>query len=225
MVTRNPKNFEFKLGKQGLLLFVGGMSILLFAGFIIGVMVGVHIDAYPEKIAQSIPAIIRRQLSHPVVTTEKAAPAREEAKTPPVNEETTVSAPPLAPVIAKSDLPAGNAATEEKKAPVTVPSGSVDAAVPAPQTPAAADTPLPAAGGKYSVQVGSFKSQKAAKQFCSKITPLGLKPRVAMVELPNRGKWFRVLVEGFATRDEALQAAGTLEKNIKGVKGIVRPVK
>jgi hypothetical protein len=37
MVSKNPKNFEFKLGKQGLLLFVAGMSFLLLTVFIIGV--------------------------------------------------------------------------------------------------------------------------------------------------------------------------------------------
>jgi len=224
MVTRNPKNFEFKLGKQGFLLFVGGMSLLLFAVFIIGVMVGVHIDAYPEKIAQSIPAIIRRQLSHPAATTSKVATVREEAKAPPVSEENNVVAPLPDPFVAKDDLPAGTAGAEEKKARVTVPTDPGDAARTL-QTPAAADTPLPEAGGKYSVQVGSFKSQKVAKRFCSKITPLGFKPRVAMVELPNKGKWFRVIVEGFATHDEARQAADILAKNIKGVNGIVRPVK
>jgi cell division septation protein DedD len=224
MVTRNPKNFEFKLGKQGFLLFVGGMSLLLFTVFIIGVLVGVHIDAYPEKIAQSIPAIIRRQLSHPAVTTEKMAPVREEAKASPVREENNVVAPLPDTFVAKDDLPAGTAGTEEKKARVTVPSVAGEP-VSTPQAPAVADTPLPEAGGKYSVQVGSFKSQKVAKRFCSKITPLGYKPRVAMVELRNKGKWFRVVVEGFASHDEARQAAGILAENIKGVTGIVRPVK
>jgi cell division septation protein DedD len=224
MVTRNPKNIEFKLGKQGLLLFVGGMSLLLFAVFIIGVMVGVHIDAYPEKIAQSIPAIIRRQLSHPAVATDKVATVQEETKAPPASEQNNVVAPLPDPFVAKDDLPAGTAGAEEKKARATVPSDSGDA-VRTPQIPAVANGPLPETGGKYSVQVGSFKSQKVANRFCSKITPLGYKPRVAMVEITNKGKWFRVVVDGFATHEEAQQAAGILAKNIKGVNGIVRPVK
>ncbi len=230
MVSKNPKNFEFKMGKQGLLLFVAGMSLLLLTVFIIGVIVGAHIDAYPEKIAQSIPAIIRRQLSHPAVTTEKVATVREEAKVreearvPPGSEENNVVASLPDPFVAKDDLPAGTTGAEEKKARPTVPADPGDA-VTTPQPPAAADTPLPKAGGKYSVQVGSFKSQKVAKQFCNKITPLGFKPRVAMVELTSKGKWFRVVVDGFASHAEAQQAAGILAKNIKGVNGIVRHVK
>lgn len=223
MASRNPNNFEFRLGKQGLLLFVAGMSLLLFAVFIIGVMVGAHIDAYPEKIAQSIPAIIRRQLSHPAVTTGKAATAREEVKVLPASEENTVVAPLPEPFVPREDLPAGSTTgAVEKKASRTVPADP-GAAVTTPPHSAAAGTPLTEAGGKYSVQVVSFKSPKVAGQFCKKITPLGFKPRVVMVELPNKGKWFRVIVDGFASHDEAQQAAAMLAKNIKGVNCIVRP--
>ena len=221
MASRNPKNLEFKLGKQGLLLFVTGMSFLLFAVFIIGVMVGAHIDAYPEKIAQNIPAIIRRQLSRPAVTTGKAATVREEAKVPPASEENIVVAPLPEPFVPREDLPAGSTGVEEKKASRTVPADP-GAAVRTPPPPAVAGTPLPEAGGKYSVQVVSFKSPKVAEQFCKKITPLGFKPRVMRVELPNKGKWFRVIVDGFASHDEAQHAAGMLAKNIKGVNCIVR---
>lgn len=225
MVTRNPKNFEFKLGKQGLLLFVSGMSLLLFAVFIIGVMVGVHIDAYPEKIAQSVPAIIRRQLSHPQAASETVTVVREEEKAAPAGEDgKVVVSPPNVPVT-RDDLPVVAAGAVEKKTPSTAPAVTGgDAATP--QAPAAdPGTPLPEGGGKYSIQVGSFKNQKAANRFCSKITPLGFKPRVEMVELRNKGNWFRVMVDGFASRGEARQAADILAKNIKGVNCIVRPVK
>jgi cell division septation protein DedD len=222
MASRNPKNFEFRLGKQGLLLFAAGMSLLVFAVFIIGVMVGAHIDAYPEKIAQSIPAIIRRQLSHPAVTAEKAGTVREEAKILPASEENIIAAPLPEPFVPREDLPAGSTGAEEKKASRTVPTDP-GTAVRTPPPPAASGTPLPEAAGKYSVQVVSFKSPKVAEQFCKKVTPLGFKPRVVMVQLPNKGKWFRVIVDGFASHDEAQQAAVMLAKNIKGVNCIVRP--
>lgn len=225
MTTRNPKNFEFKLGKQGLLLFVAGMSLLLFVVFIIGVMVGAHIDAYPEKIAQSLPAIIRRQLSHPPVTNEKVATVREEEKVVPASEDNNVAAPLPEPFVTKDDSPAGAAGGEEKKARPTVPADSGGDAGSLQAPAIAPDIPIAEAGGKYSVQVGSFKSQKAAERFFSKITPLGFKPRVEMVELPNKSSWFRVMVDGFASREEAQKAAGIMAKNIKGVNGIVRPGK
>lgn len=225
MIFKNPKNFEFKLGKQGLLLFVAGMSLLLFVVFIIGIMVGAHIDAYPEKIAQSVPAIIRRQLSRPAVTTEKVATVREEAKVLPLAEENNVVAPLPDPFVAKDDLPSATKTTFEKKPRPTVPADAGVAANNQPAPAALPDPPLPEGGGKYSVQVASFKSENAAKQFSNKIKPLGYKPQVAMVELPDKGKWFRVQVDGFASHDEAQQAAAVLAKNIKGVSCIVRPRK
>src|SRR5574340_60697 len=62
MASKNVKNFEFKLGKQALVLFVLGMSLLLLCVFILGIMVGKHIDAYPEMISQGIPAAIGKSL-------------------------------------------------------------------------------------------------------------------------------------------------------------------
>jgi len=218
MVSKNPKNFEFKLGKQGFLLFAAGMSFLLFVVFIVGVMVGTHIDAYPEKIAQTLPAIIRRQLFHPTVTTENVVTVREGAKLSPTSEENNVVVPLPDPFTAKDDLSARPAGAEEKKAPPVDPEDTART----PQLPAAPDAPLAEAGGKYSVQVGSFKSQKAANSFCSKITALGFKPRVSKVKLPNKGEWFRVAVDGFSSRVEAQKAASVMAKNIKGVNGIVR---
>ena len=232
MVTRNPKNFEFKLGKQGLLLFVAGMSFLLFAMFIFGVMVGVHIDAYPEKIAQSIPAIIRRQLSHPQVVNEKVTALGEEEKITPQREDGNVVAPPPDSLVTSGDLTAVAVGVGEKKprlpAPVepvvdAVAGGSPQASAIAPN--AAVHVAPSVAGVKYSVQVGSFKSQEAAKRFSGKITALGFKTRVENVELRNKDRLLRVMVDGFASRSEALQAVGILAKKIKGVNGIIRPVK
>ena len=214
-------------------MFVAGMSLLLFAVFIIGVMVGTHIDAYPEKIAQSIPAIIRRQLSRPAVTVEKVVTVREETKQPPISEENNAVAPLPDPFVAKDDVPGATAGAEEKKSRPAVPA---EPGVAAKNKPAPAESAAvaknqpdldvvpdpPEAKGKYSLQVASFKTLPAAKQFGDRIIPLGFKTRVAMVELPTKGKWYRVMADGFASQAEAQQAAVVLAKKIKGVTGIVR---
>lgn len=213
MVTRNRKDLELRLGRQGILLFAVGMSLLLFAVFIFGIMVGIHIDAYPEKIAQFIPAIISRQLHRQPQIAEKTVMVREETKVPPeakVKPEMNVppiagegvSAPPLPdPFVTKEDLPKG-----------------ADSKADAGNSP-------PPAGRKYLVQVASFKSQNAAERFSDKIKPLGFVPRVAMVELPKKGKWFRVMIDGFASHDEAKNAIDVLDKNIKGLNSVVYAVK
>jgi cell division septation protein DedD len=54
MAADNVKHFEFRLGKWGLVLFVFGMSLLVFFSFLFGVIVGKDIDAYPEKYSWGI---------------------------------------------------------------------------------------------------------------------------------------------------------------------------
>ena len=262
MAVNNPKNFEFKLGKQGLALFVAGMSFLLLMVFVLGVMVGVNIDAYPEKIARSLPDIIRRQLHRPPEASGPTAAVTEEiVKAPPPAEqsmeENSMAASLPEPFVSKEELPRGAPGAQDKKTPLASPPADPRNAASMPQGPAAvgvakmvakplADAAIgksdsgnalpldskddssarPANGeGKYSVQVASFKSRNKAKQFCDKIVPLGFKPRVAMIELPNKGQWFRVTVDGFPSREEAKKATVVLEKNIKGISGVIRPSK
>ncbi len=72
MAAKNLRQFEFKLGKLGLVLFIAGLSILLFVGFLLGVQVGRNIDTYPEMIARGIPVRILNSigLTAPVVKPE-----------------------------------------------------------------------------------------------------------------------------------------------------------
>ncbi len=62
MALKNRRVFELRLGKLGLVLFIIGMSFLLFSGFLIGVVVGKHMDAYPERYASGMMELIRERL-------------------------------------------------------------------------------------------------------------------------------------------------------------------
>lgn len=266
MTSRNEKKFEFKLGKQGFLLFVAGMSLLLFVAFVSGVMVGIHIDAYPERIAQSIPDIIKSQLHRQKpLGVATISVGRDELKPAAVSEENNAAETPPSDLAAKPLLPLPeNSRTEAKttfpaslpgdqaniaketppsvaqkatptlqppvlpslkaQASMTPPpeSKTVKSVAPAPPTEAAAKPATKTADG-YLVQVGSFQSRHKAQQFGNKFKVLGYKPQVAMVDLPNKGKWFRVVIGGFATKGEALKAADLLSEKIKGVTCVVHP--
>lgn len=63
MTTKNLKNIEFKLGKRGLVIFIFGMSMMLFLSFIFGVMVGKNLDSYPAKYSRNIPEMLMNTLS------------------------------------------------------------------------------------------------------------------------------------------------------------------
>ncbi len=259
MAFDNLRNFEFRLGRQGILLFVVCTSLLLFLVFIVGVMVGMHIDAYPEKIARGIPQVILNKLDLTPGKTEKTAPVKEEAKNQATGEESNAAATFVAPPVPKEEAPTGTEGVENKKSspvasqpfpatlnaavgnqktppvisgkegvkkPVDAGGGKEREAKPVPHgLPEPSNEQKPSVGGKYMLQVVSIKDKSKAEQFCKKITPLGYNPRVAMVELPKKGKWFRVVIDGFETRDEAKKAADALSEKIKGVSCIIRPIK
>ena len=62
MALKNRRIFELRLGKLGLLLFVCGMSLLLFSSFLIGVIVGKHMEAYPERYSSGLTELIRDRM-------------------------------------------------------------------------------------------------------------------------------------------------------------------
>ena len=72
--------FELRLGKLGLILFIGGMSLLLFSMFFSGIIVGKHMEAYPERFSSGVAELIRDRLFASAPQTEKAAPSAEAGK-------------------------------------------------------------------------------------------------------------------------------------------------
>ena len=59
MASKNRRMFELRLGKLGLVLFIIGMSLLLFFSFLLGVLVGKHMEAYPERYSSGLTELIR----------------------------------------------------------------------------------------------------------------------------------------------------------------------
>lgn len=236
MTSRNLKNFEFRLGRQGILLFAVGMSLLLFFVFIFGVMVGLHIDAYPEKIARGIPQIIRKQLEHSPEKTDRMPQERAEAGSRPSGEEGN---PPPALIGSLPPQPsqttADAVAVNKNPLAVTGEGGAKPSAVVDSESePENGLLPKYSTGtsrgqnqadeGKYMLRVASFNNRKKAEQFCKKLTSLGYSPHIAVVELPKKGRWFRVVIEGFKTEEEARKEAAVLSEKIKGVNCVIRPM-
>ena len=79
-----------------------------------------------------------------------------------------------------------------------------------PKEPARALTPANDAGGKFTVQVGSFNVESQANERISSLRASGFDARATAVELPGRGTWYRVQVGRFAEREEAAKVAAQL---------------
>ena len=81
MAAKNRRVFELRLGKLGLILFIGGMSVLLFSCFLLGIFVGKHMEAYPERYSTGIAELIRdRLLAASAPADGHASPATEQER-------------------------------------------------------------------------------------------------------------------------------------------------
>jgi cell division septation protein DedD len=73
MTAKNRRVFELRLGKVGLIVFISGMSVMLFSMFLLGIIVGKHMEAYPERYSSGITDLIRDGLVSAVSKQEKVA--------------------------------------------------------------------------------------------------------------------------------------------------------
>ncbi len=74
----------------------------------------------------------------------------------------------------------------------------------------------------FSLQVASYKERAKAEETAKKLGSLGFKPRVLAVDLPSKGRWYRIVVGGFESREAAQKAADRIAKKIKGASCIIR---
>jgi len=201
MTSKNVRVFELKLGKRALILFIVGMSCLLFVVFLFGVTVGKNIDTYPEKYSHGFRGMMMEKLG---LSSNRA--------------ETAVSVGETATETAKAG--GEEIVSEEKKAPVAAAAASDEKQ---PSVPAATQTEIKPSleQEKYQIQVGSFKEKEKADQLCKRLTGLGLSPRVAEMQVPKKGKWMRVTLEGFESREDAQKTADRVAKKIKGLNCVV----
>ena len=201
MTSKNVRVFELKLGKRALILFILGMSGLLFVVFLFGVTVGKNIDTYPEKFSRGFRGMMMEKLGWSSNRPETIVTASETAK-----ETAKAGVEEIVP--------------EEKKAPVAAPVVS-DERQPSLSAAAQTERKPPAEQEKYQVQVGSFKEKGKADQLCKKLTALGFSPRAAEVQVPKKGKWVRITLEGFESREDAQKAADGVARKIKGLSCVV----
>lgn len=263
-LSKNRRVFELRLGKLGLILFIIGMSFLLFSGFLIGVVVGKHMEAYPEQYAFGMMELIRdRLIAASPKAADKDAPDVEEEKFNLTFYETLGKkkggkAPESRNGDVKSktpDIPAGQVAplggTPRNEAPVASPGDAVSQTTPAlaageggrkktpsaeepagatgtqnpPVSPATAPQVKmspPAGKGRFEIQAAAYRERRQAEQMVEKFTALGFSPQVVMKDLREKGRWFRVIVDGFESREKAQEASERMVAKVRGLKCVIR---
>jgi cell division protein FtsN len=266
MALKNRRMFELRLGKAGLTLFIIGMSFLLFSGFLIGVVVGKHMDAYPEPYAFGMMGLIRDRLiaASPKAVKKDAGDVDEETfnltfyDTLGGKKEGTAPGGRSSDTKNKApDVPAGQVAaqakTPRKEAPVEPPEHVVSETPPqalpgegglkrqrplteGPVGDAGAKNPLlsqapaapqvktapPAGSGRFEIQAAAYRDEQQAQRMVKKFAALGFAPHVVMKDLSEKGRWFRVIVGGFESREKAKEASERIVAKFRGLKCVIR---
>jgi len=302
VASKNFKNYEFKLGKLGMVLFISGMSLLLFAVFALGVFVGKDLDTMPGKIASDVPGTVKEKLG---LASEAKPESKEGARNAAVDRQPefnwtfydtlgkkkgeergiiserdkdkslsgeaagksrSAAVAKLVPAAAgttagkknadadksdKKDSRTSSAAKQQAKTAETKKEQPRVASTTAKALQAkgfvVADvgktdrkTAAPKAGpvqttekqekqekkadttGTFFVQVVSYQEKGKSELAAKKVKFLGYKPKIVPVDLAAKGKWYRVIVDGFETKEKAQKAAAKIKAQLKGTQGIVR---
>ncbi len=133
---------------------------------------------------------------------------------------------PAKPAASSPSAPA-SAAPSPSAPPVSAPAAK---AAPTGKTPPAAAPPPPAPGtdvkkipaGAFAVQVVSYHERDKAGQLKKKLQGLGYAAEIVETEIPGKGKWYRVLVNGYRTRKDAEKAAADMSGRVSGLSCVIR---
>ncbi len=149
---------------------------------------------------------------------ERAAPAaRPVAAMAPAQPAASIEAPPTRPAAARP--PAPRAAAPDPNAPMSLapPRAAAPAPAPRPTTMRTASAPATSAGGAYTVQVSSRRSEAEAQasfqslqaQFPNLLS--GRQPIIRRADLGDKGVYYRAQVGPFATSDAASEFCSSLK--------------
>ena len=169
-------------------------------------------------------------------TARTADPAKDqspESSTPvPIPTEKPVLPEPLAgsaggaavsadsPISGREESGRKTGSLSEKK--TTTDSGAKVYAVPAGTTK---DGGAIRAKGRFQIQVAAYQESGKAEQMMEKLNTLGFTSLVMMKDLPGKGRWFRVVIFGFDSRERAKATADEIAGKVRGVKCVILSVK
>lgn len=131
-----------------------------------------------------------------------AAPADNKA----VPAESKAVPQPVAALAPSGPVPTGPVAVEARKA------------TPAPASPPASPRPVTSGKGAWVVQVGSTQDRIEAERIAARLATRGA--RVVVADVPGKGRWYRVRLGSFDTRESADRYLRDLERGT-GAKGFV----
>jgi cell division septation protein DedD len=150
-----------------------------------------------------------------------------DSKTAPVRVPASpVASKPLAPPAAVADRPIEKPPQAEPVKPIiaAAPPAPPPARAPEPApgpAPAAAVATAPAPASTYQVQLGAFQDEARAERLAKRVARAGFPATVTPVDLPDRGRFYRVRLKPELSHAEAKQLLAKLHKKMPQQKPIV----
>jgi cell division septation protein DedD len=209
--VRAREKFELSLDGRQVASVVVGTLVVLAVVFMLGINVGKQLAARQLQggRAGDLDALDRAPA---------APPARPEPLT--FHDRLTKEAPPPPPPPEAAARPASPAAPAAPPAP---PAATPEPAAPAPEAPPAPASPVsPPALGPWTVQLAASEDRAEAERLASRFASLN--PRIEEAVVPGKGRFFRVRVGSFETKDAAQRYLRDVARET-GAKGIVAPTR
>ena len=216
--TRPRDELQLSLDGRKVASVVVGALVILGVVFVLGMNVGkqLALRRAATEVAGDLEALDRAPAA--------PAPAKEEPLT--FHDELTkgTGAPAPAPPPAPAPSPP---AVAPPAAPAARPEAQAEAiAAPPPAPPPAAAAPAPRASPSappakpWTVQLAASQDRADAERAAARFSALG--PRVEEADVPGRGRFWRVRVGAFDTREEAERYRADVARET-GAKGFVTP--
>jgi hypothetical protein len=204
------KEFRFELSRLALAGWCLGLLVALLWMFVLGVFVGKGITPANINLAE----IKKRMIDQGVWPgSDKAVEEEGSPRTTNTKRKIPLKDLEFYEKLAQKKRERLQESTPEKTTPKDEPAAAAEAQPkppPQPTTEVSKEEKPPK--GSFTVQLASFKDENSAKKFAARFQDLKPKASVRTVDLPGKGRWYRVQVGQLSSRDEATALADRLAK-------------
>lgn len=192
-MTKKPVLYIYERRELVILVFIAAVFSLML--FTVGIHYGVKvITSHPERHAQETAA---------VDTSDDALPSRQE-----LAEQAKKVGAEVEDALDKtvSEEVSRTGIRLDQARPVALPENTKS-------QKGGATTLAPPKDSFYSLQIGSYSTKEEADQRAATLKNFDLSPFTREVEVPGKGKWYRVYLGRFKSRGEAKQSGDKLVRN------------
>jgi DedD protein len=220
------KSFRLELSKMAVVGWGVGLLLALFWMFLLGLLVGKGLTPANINLAE-----IKRRMVAEGLWPGSGKPAPEPEKPRVAEDKIPVKDLGFYEALAKKKQARLTAPPPEKvpeQKPVVTPRAPVSTvlapppAQPPPQPEKVSPGPEISSAARYTVQVASFRDEASAQKFAASLKDVKSPVTVHAVDLPGKGRWYRVQAGGPLGRQEADALAARLLREHQAKAFVVR---